>query len=416
MRTFSSPSNNGIVRDILSEFPSFSFALDEYILSLRHAEQVASAWERFFLSDTGQSPPPSVPSYISLGMSPGQFTNASLGNPPNLWLKTTSGTSGKAKAALYSERFYFQQLFVPIRRFFHHAGVNPDELGVILSINNSARSKNCLFKDPLSWFGAIALLNIDERDLVTAELALDIGSALRPIALISKPPLLEMLLDLNWLARLNGVKMIVSSGAELRPELANQLQSELNCPVLDCYALSELPIIGVSCHANCGIHIDATLVDVRIDAKAPQNKGEIIISSSENEAMPLSGYRTQDYAIASEEKCVCGSLSPRLCSLEGKRLPLFRLPKGTFLDPSRFERLMPPALQNHQFEVHQVSATDFLVVIPGDIYTNRSLLEEVKENLQKILSNSCRIEFESGVVFPRIEKYTTYDRIERGVL
>lgn len=310
--------------------------------------------------------------------------------PINIWRKTTSGTTDDVKTVTYSESFYFQQLFLPIRRFFYHANVTPDPDCVVLSINNSGRSGNWLFKDPVGWFGAIALLNIDERNSSSVFEALEIATALRPAAVISTPPLFELLAELGALEGFEATAFLVSSGAELDAALKQRLERAIGCPVLNCYALSETSVVAVECTHGQGLHIDPFWADVRLDS-AIGTRGEIIIAACANDAMPIEGFHTGDFAEWCEIPCPCGSHAPRLVHLEGKRLPLFHLPDGTFLDPGRLNRILPPVLRTYRFMVHQTAAAEFTIAMPTDAFRDAANSVDVAKALSGIFPEGCRL-------------------------
>lgn len=310
--------------------------------------------------------------------------------PINIWRKTTSGTTDDVKTVTYSESYYFQQFFLPIRRFFHHANVTPDPDSVVLSINNSGRSGNWLFKDPVGWFGAIALLNVDERSFSSVLEALEIAKALRPVAVISTPPLFELFAELGTLDSLEGTAFLVSSGAELDAALKHRLERAVGCPVLNCYAISETSVVAVECTHGQGLHIAPFWADVSVDGSIGK-RGEIIIATSANDAMPIEGFRTGDFAELCETTCQCGSHAPRLMHLEGKRLPLFHLSDGTFLDPGRFNRILPPVLGTYRFMVHQTAATEFTIAMPTDSFEDVTNSVDAAKALSSIFPKDNRL-------------------------
>ncbi|WP_180734500.1 AMP-binding protein [Paraburkholderia sp. PGU19] len=312
--------------------------------------------------------------------------------PVNIWLKTTSGTTDDVKTVSYSESFYFQQLFLPIRWFFYRANVAPNLDGVVVSINNSGRSGNWLFKDPAGWFGAIALLNIDERDPSSVFAALEIAEALRPTAVISKPPLFELFAEMGALERLQGAAFLVSSGAELDASLKHRLEWAIGCPVLNCYALSETSVVAIECPQGQGLHVTPCSSQVHLNSIIG-TMGEIIITARADNAILVEDFHTGDFAKLCETPCSCGSQSARLMHLEGKRLPLFCLPDGSFLDPSRLNRTLPPILGTHRFKVHQTSATEFTIAMPPHAFRNAENSVDVAAALSGIFPRGCQLSF-----------------------
>lgn len=332
------------------------------------------------------------------------LNRAALTSSPNIWQKTTSGTSDCVKIITYGERFYFQQFFLPIRKFFYRANVIPERDSVVLSINNSGKSGNWLFKDPLGWFGAIALVNIDERDAASISMAMEISAFLRPQAVISKPPLLELLTYVETSSCFDSVSFIVSSGADLTEELRDKVSRKFHCSVLNCYATSESSVVATECTQGGGPHVDLSWADIQIKRETTQ-RGEIVISTLDNEAL-LREFHTGDYAEWNGNPCSCGSFSPRLSKLKGKALPLFHLPGEKFLDPGRLNRILPPILGTYKFMVHQLSPTEFIIETPAMLSGNTLDFENVKEALRCVFPEKTNLQHLPNKLFFKHNKFS----------
>jgi phenylacetate-coenzyme A ligase PaaK-like adenylate-forming protein len=135
--------------------------------------------------------------------------------------------------------------------------------------------------------------------------------------------------ELFWLCR---------SAPYLRPEtvllsadyvpdsITKVLAEEWGCRVFTHYGMTETCYgLAVQCNAQEGHHIrlDDYIVEI-IDPVSgeeipPGKEGEIVLTSLNNQAMPLFRYRTGDIGSILAEPCGCGSVLPRLGKIRGRR-------------------------------------------------------------------------------------------------
>ncbi len=108
--------------------------------------------------------------------------------------------------------------------------------------------------------------------------------------------------------------MIISSGEVLQEAHRDELQQLFECPVFNCYAASEVGTIAFECRLKDGLHVDEERVIVEIE-EGNRTRGEVIVTSLWNEAMPMLRYRTGDSAVLIETPCTCGDTRPRLAHI-----------------------------------------------------------------------------------------------------
>ena len=115
----------------------------------------------------------------------------------------------------------------------------------------------------------------------------------------------------------------------------------------DNYGLSELIGPGVSgeCLEKNGMHIneDSFLVEI-IDPKSGEilkdgDKGELVITPLDKEALPLLRYRTKDLSIISPEKCRCGRTTARIMKIMGRTDDMLII-RGVNIFPSQIEEAL----------------------------------------------------------------------------
>lgn len=127
--------------------------------------------------------------------------------------------------------------------------------------------------------------------------------------------------DTGW----NHVHSLLTSGEALDPYMAEVLQREWNCRVLDHYGLTEAGYGGgVECLARQGYHVReldifVEIVDIHTGQPLPVGQtGEVVLTTLDREAMPLLRYATGDVAVLFAGPCACGSPLRRLGRIQGR--------------------------------------------------------------------------------------------------
>ncbi|CAK0757370.1 phenylacetate-CoA ligase [uncultured Gammaproteobacteria bacterium] len=94
-------------------------------------------------------------------------------------------------------------------------------------------------------------------------------------------------------------KALISSATTLLPELRDHLAARFGCPVLDVYSMTECRMIAVASgngHAVLGHDLHVECLDPQGRPVADGGRGEIVVTSRRNPALPLLRYRTGDHA------------------------------------------------------------------------------------------------------------------------
>lgn len=141
--------------------------------------------------------------------------------------------------------------------------------------------------------------------------------------------------------------------------------------VVDVYALSEILPVAAECKHEDGLHVseDFVLVEV-IDPETEQpvelgERGEIVLTHLDKEAMPLVRYRTGDLTRVVEQECDCGrsiTLPDGVFGRVDNRLKL----KGVKFYPGSIGPVLvdfPGLTGNFQVEASRPSETDHLKII-----------------------------------------------------
>ncbi|NVO09731.1 MAG: phenylacetate--CoA ligase family protein [Bacteroidales bacterium] len=129
--------------------------------------------------------------------------------------------------------------------------------------------------------------------------------------------------------------------------LINGIKETWKCDVFTHYGHSEFGFgCAVDCDQHNGYHLrDADLIFEIIDFKTGKSakigeSGEIVITTLSNEAMPLIRYRTGNISRFINTPCGCGSLLPRLGSIEGRISSYIPIGEGKVLSIHQLDEII----------------------------------------------------------------------------
>jgi phenylacetate-coenzyme A ligase PaaK-like adenylate-forming protein len=107
--------------------------------------------------------------------------------------------------------------------------------------------------------------------------------------------------------------------------IIDRIKKTWNCKVYSHYGHTEFGYgFAVDCQQHQGYHLrDADFIVEIIDLKTQKptktgERGEIVVTTLSNEAMPLIRYRTGNISSIIDTPCTCGCNLPRLGKIEGR--------------------------------------------------------------------------------------------------
>ncbi len=181
--------------------------------------------------------------------------------------------------------------------------------------------------------------------------------------------------------------------ADIAPQsVIKSIEETWKCRVFIHYGHTEFGYgCAVDCEEHDGLHLrHADLVFEIIDPGTNEpavqgERGEIVITTLSNEAMPLIRYRTGNISYLIDTPCKCGSNLPRLGRIEGRYNNLVRTSEGKTLSIYQLDEIIfaDPAVRS--FEAKYETLTDKLLLIidsSGKIDT---------ESLQAVLPDVIKI-------------------------
>lgn len=176
-------------------------------------------------------------------------------------------------------------------------------------------------------------------------------------------------------------------GAEPWTEnMRRELETKLLINAFDIYGLSEIigPGVAIECPEKKGLHIfEDNFIPEIINPETgeilpPGEKGELVLTTINKEAMPLLRYRTRDLTALIEEPCPCGRTHIRMEKVLGRSDDMVII-RGVNVFPSQVESVL---LNIEQVEPH------YLLVV--ERRNNLDELEIWVEVSEKVFSDEIR--------------------------
>ncbi|MDD4644373.1 MAG: hypothetical protein PHY99_00120 [Bacteroidales bacterium] len=227
----------------------------------------------------------------------------------------TSGTTGEKKRIFFSESDLKRTID------FFAAGmstlVHEGQKALILISDETENSLGSLLKTALSGIGVSAQILGPIRNAQEA-----IDAAIGFDCLIGMPA--EILYMSRTEPDLRPSSILLT--ADYVPQcIITGISKTWKCQVFTHYGLTEVGFgCAVDCNQHAGHHLrDADLIMEIIDPETGKpvdsgQRGEIVITTLSNEAMPLIRYRTGDISRLITEPCGCGGLLHTLGRIEGR--------------------------------------------------------------------------------------------------
>jgi phenylacetate-CoA ligase len=210
-------------------------------------------------------------------------------------------------------------------------------------------------------------------------------------------------------------------GAEPWTEkMRNRIQDWLGIKAYDIYGTSELsgPMF-IECTEQKGFHVwsDLALVEV-LDTTtgepvASGERGELVITMLQKEALPMIRYRIGDISVIDEDPCPCGRTHPRVHRIQG-RVDDMLIIRGINVFPSQVEHTLmsiPEVGQHFQIVVDRKGALDDMLVrveVSKEAFSDKindlmKIRNMVEHKLRNSLNVSVNVELVEPGSLPRFE-------------
>ncbi len=187
-------------------------------------------------------------------------------------------------------------------------------------------------------------------------------------------------------------------------KMRDRIEDWLGVKGYNCYGTSELsgPMFS-ECSERDGIHIwgDMTYIEV-IDPEtgehvAPGEKGEMVLTMLQKEALPIIRFRIGDITSIDPEPCPCGRTHPRIKRIFG-RVDDMLIVRGINVFPSQVQHTLmsiPEVGEHFQIVVERKGTLDTMLVkveIKKEAFTDNIVkLMEIRERIAHRLKNSLNV-------------------------
>ncbi len=279
-----------------------------------------------------------------------------------------------------------------------HNGLEKVGAAIIPSSTGNTQKQLLYMKD----FGSTLLVATPSYAMRIAEVAKEIG--------------IDPKKDLKLKIGLLGSELLTEA---MRTELHKVYGEDML--ITQNYGMSELIGPGVSgeCEYLCGMHVneDHFLIEV-IDPVTGEvlpagEKGEVVITCLDKEALPLIRYRTRDISRLFYEKCKCGRTTVRMENLSGRTDDMLKI-RGVNVFPSQIEEALlgiDGIGPNYEIVVEKNGSSDILTIrveldpakMQDSVAFLANLERTIKDKIKFILGLDAKIQIENPNTLQRFE-------------
>jgi phenylacetate-CoA ligase len=323
---------------------------------------------------------------------PSQYVSSSV-SIEDSWTSKSYGTTGRAINICYSNEYYFDVLYLPIRKAAACLGLKECTASSVYAIG-IGEAGDFVLVDPTNGHALYLELRIDPDNPASRHRVQEAICELKPRFISSRPNLFNLLLDEGLDLDLDEYRpqAVMSGGEVLSLKTRRRLEEFFGCKVVNRYGMSEVGLIATECMGGY-LHIDTSAHYLEIVKESgqpaePGEIGQIVISGLGNRVMPLIRYKTRDVGAIDLSPCECGHRSPRLVNFGGRKLPNFTLPNGQAYSPFPLTSVLFDTFPNlNEFQVVQESSdvlsllVEFAVTPPDQNDQMRSMAEIVRSAL-----------------------------------
>lgn len=174
--------------------------------------------------------------------------------------------------------------------------------------------------------------------------------------------------------------------------LGKRIKEDWDIDLFSTYASTEMATAFTECKVHMGNHSQPDLIFTEIlddegNQVEPGEIGELVITTLQNETMPLLRFATGDMLTYTDEPCTCGRNTPRLSSVVGRKQQMIKL-KGTTIYPQNIIEILSnfDGLETFVIEArkNELGTDELKVKIPDSVSLERVniLVEHFKSRLQ----------------------------------
>jgi phenylacetate-CoA ligase len=136
-----------------------------------------------------------------------------------------------------------------------------------------------------------------------------------------------------------------------------------------------------------------------LEAVAPGELGEVVITELHSRLMPFLRYRVGDLARISARPCSCGLASPTIESLEGRVTALIHTPSGRRLSSYLVSYCMPQEVDRYLTIQRSVHFLEILVTAQAQV--SAQVKEDMISRIRREIGEDIRVEVKQVDDIPR---------------
>lgn len=196
------------------------------------------------------------------------------------------------------------------------------------------------------------------------------------------------------------LRCIQGTSEPMPPAMRERMSSIFGCEILDKYGSRETNIVSHECMRHDGMHIQAEnafveVVDDDGNPLPPGQKGRVVITTLNNQSMPLIRYATSDIAyLIPDEPCACGIGMPRMSHVAGREHDLIRTPNGDSIDAYFFTYLLMRFEEIHWFQVIQPALNKLFIRVLTPRPLDDALIAQIKDRVMHHTGYAFELEIE----------------------
>lgn len=196
-----------------------------------------------------------------------------------------------------------------------------------------------------------------------------------------------------------GLKGILMTGEDVSAVSRSELRETYGAKICRLYGTTETGSLGGDCLAQTGMHLNEDYVICEIlngdDPVGPGEVGELVITTTYNDIMPLVRYRLGDMVkLSDSEGCPCGSSTIRVTSIQGRRGDGLKTVGGGRVPPLSTVEMIESATPLRSFQISQVRIDELVVRLSHAEAGIPGLRDQIEEILSSQIGKRVDVVFE----------------------
>lgn len=229
---------------------------------------------------------------------------------------SSGGTSGSPKIICYDKKSWLDYVSSVSRRWDYIGVTNRDVVGLMsnfdgLSLAGPTQQRSLEYKGiPCCCIGTSTPAEF--ATILIEKLGITFLNSLTPTLLTFT----EKIEKMGKNPRKYNIKKLGTAGEPLTARKRQFLEEKWGAPVYDKYGATEVGMFAAECQEHDGMHLLENMLYFEVVVpgtnEPTEKKGELVVTSLINKAMPLIRYNLGDIVTIDRKECKCGYKSPRI--------------------------------------------------------------------------------------------------------